>query len=58
MALLDSSCLWRVLDTRNAFASKSLGTTMVDLFENEQLRKDIKAEFLKRKGKEVWNHAA
>jgi hypothetical protein len=26
---------------------------MVDLFENEQLRKDIKAEFLKRKG-EVW----
>jgi hypothetical protein len=26
---------------------------MVDLFENEQLRKDIKAEFLKRKGKEV-----
>jgi hypothetical protein len=42
------------LDTRNAFASKSLGTTMVDLFENEQLRKDIKAEFLKRKGKEVW----
>jgi hypothetical protein len=23
---------------------------MVDLFENEQLRKDIKAEFLKRKG--------
>ncbi len=36
------------------FASKSLGTTMVDLFENEQLRKDIKAEFLLRKGKEVW----
>lgn len=36
------------------FASKSLGTTMVDLFENEQLRKDIKTEFLKRKGKEVW----
>ncbi len=36
------------------FASKSLGTTMVDLFENEQLRKDIKAEFLQRKGKEVW----
>ena len=36
------------------FASKSLGTTMVDLFENEQLRKDIKAEFLQRKGNEVW----
>jgi aminobenzoyl-glutamate utilization protein B len=36
------------------FASKSLGTTMVDLFENEQLRKDIKEEFTKRKGKEVW----
>jgi hypothetical protein len=33
------------LTQRNAFASKSLGTTMVDLFENEQLRKDIKAEF-------------
>jgi aminobenzoyl-glutamate utilization protein B len=36
------------------FASKSLGTTMVDLFEKEQLRKDIKEEFLERKGKEVW----
>lgn len=36
------------------FASKSLGTTMVDLFEKEELRKDIKEEFLKRKGKEVW----
>jgi aminobenzoyl-glutamate utilization protein B len=36
------------------FASKSLGTTMVDLFEKEQLRKDIKEEFLVRKGKEVW----
>ena len=36
------------------FASKSLGTTMVDLFENEQLRKQIKDEFIKRKGKEVW----
>lgn len=36
------------------FASKSLGTTMVDLFENEQSREDIKAEFIKRKGKEVW----
>ncbi|MEO6329040.1 MAG: amidohydrolase [Ginsengibacter sp.] len=36
------------------FSSKALGATMVDLFENEKLRDDIKAEFLKRKGKEVW----
>jgi aminobenzoyl-glutamate utilization protein B len=36
------------------FASKALGITMVDLFENEKLRQDIKEEFLKRKGKEVW----
>ena len=36
------------------FASKALGTTMVDLFEKESLRKEIKEEFLKRKGKEVW----
>jgi aminobenzoyl-glutamate utilization protein B len=36
------------------YASKTLGTTMVDLFENEKLRNDIKEEFLKRKGKEVW----
>jgi aminobenzoyl-glutamate utilization protein B len=36
------------------FASKALGTTMVDLFENEKLRQEIKDEFLKRKGKEVW----
>ena len=36
------------------FAAKSLGTTMVDLFENETLRKDMRAEFDKRKGNEVW----
>ena len=36
------------------FAYKTLGSTMVDLFENEKLRQDIKEEFLKRKGKEVW----
>jgi aminobenzoyl-glutamate utilization protein B len=36
------------------FAAKSLGTTMVDLFENETLRKEIRAEFDKRKGNEVW----
>lgn len=36
------------------YAAKTLGTTMVDLFENEKLRNEIKEEFLKRKGKEVW----
>lgn len=36
------------------FAAKSLGTTMVDLFENESLRKEMRAEFEKRKGSEVW----
>lgn len=36
------------------FASKSLGLTMVDLFEDAALRKRIKDEFLKRKGQEVW----
>lgn len=36
------------------FASKSLALTMVDLFENETLRNEIKAEFLKKKGDEVW----
>ncbi|MFN5439569.1 MAG: amidohydrolase, partial [Bacteroidota bacterium] len=36
------------------FAAKSLGTTMVDLFENETLRKEIRAEFEKRKGNESW----
>ena len=36
------------------FASKALGTTMVDLFQNEKLRQDIRKEFEQRKGKEVW----
>ncbi|MEP7374776.1 MAG: amidohydrolase [Chitinophagaceae bacterium] len=36
------------------FASKALAFTMIDLFENEKLRQEIKEEFLKRKGKEVW----
>jgi len=36
------------------FAAKCLSTTMVDLFENEQLRKDIRKEFEQRKGNEVW----
>lgn len=36
------------------FASKALATTMVDLFQNEKLRRDIRNEFEQRKGKEVW----
>jgi len=36
------------------YASKALGTTMVDLFQDENLRNQIKAEFLKRKGNEIW----
>lgn len=36
------------------FAAKSLAMTMVDLFENEQLRKDIRAEFENRKGGHVY----
>ncbi|MEO6314479.1 MAG: amidohydrolase [Chitinophagaceae bacterium] len=36
------------------FAAKSLSATMVDLFENEKLRLDIRKEFDQRKGKEVW----
>jgi aminobenzoyl-glutamate utilization protein B len=36
------------------FSSKALALTMIDLYENEQLRNDIKAEFLKRKGDESW----
>jgi aminobenzoyl-glutamate utilization protein B len=36
------------------FAAKSLSTTMVDLFENEKLRQDIRNEFNQRKGDEVW----
>ena len=35
-------------------AAKSLAMTMVDLFENETLRKEIRAEFDQRKGKEVY----
>jgi aminobenzoyl-glutamate utilization protein B len=35
-------------------ASKSLAMTMVDLFENEQLRKEIRAEFDQRKGTHVY----
>jgi len=36
------------------FASKALGTTMVDLFENEDLVQKIRKEFEEKKGKEVW----
>jgi aminobenzoyl-glutamate utilization protein B len=36
------------------FSSKALAMTMVDLFENEQLRKDVRAEFEKRKGTQVY----
>lgn len=35
-------------------AAKSLAMTMVDLFENEQLRKDIRAEFDKRTGGHIY----
>ena len=36
------------------FASKSLGTTMVDLFEDKALIIKIREEFIQKKGKEVW----
>jgi len=36
------------------FSSKALAMTMVDLFENEQLRKDMRAEFESRKGTKVY----
>ncbi len=36
------------------FAAKSLAMTMVDLFENEQLRKEMRAEFEQRKGGHVY----
>lgn len=36
------------------FAAKCLSATMVDLFENEKLREQIKAEFIQKKGSEVW----
>jgi aminobenzoyl-glutamate utilization protein B len=35
-------------------ASKSLAMTMIDVFENEQLRKDVRAEFDQRKGGHVY----
>lgn len=36
------------------FASKALSMTMVDLFENEQLRQNMRKEFEERKGNQVW----
>jgi aminobenzoyl-glutamate utilization protein B len=36
------------------FASKALSMTMVDLFENEQLRQNIRKEFEQRKVNQVW----
>ncbi len=36
------------------FAAKTLGITMVDLFENKKLLQEIQNEFIKRKGKEEW----
>lgn len=36
------------------FAAKALGMTMVDLFENETARKEIRAEFEQRKGSHVY----
>jgi aminobenzoyl-glutamate utilization protein B len=36
------------------YASKALALTMIDLFENETLRNEIKAEFQKRKGNAVY----
>ncbi len=35
-------------------AAKSLSMTMVDLFESEQLRKDVRAEFEQRRGGHVY----
>ena len=35
-------------------ASKALGMTMVDLFENPKLIKEVKAEFNERKGKSKY----
>ncbi len=36
------------------FAAKAMGMTMVDVFENEQLRKDVRAEFEQRRNGHVF----
>jgi aminobenzoyl-glutamate utilization protein B len=35
------------------FSAKALALTMVDLFENELLRRELQAEFLRRKGSQI-----
>ena len=35
-------------------AGKSLATTMLDMFENEKLRMEVRKEFEQRRGKETW----
>jgi aminobenzoyl-glutamate utilization protein B len=36
------------------FSSKAMAFTMLDLFENEKLRTDIKKEFDLKKGNEIY----
>ena len=36
------------------YAARALSTTMVDVFENEKMRTDIRKEFERRKGTEKW----
>ena len=36
------------------YASKAMSMTMLDLFENPDMVKDVKAEYVKRKGDIVW----
>jgi len=36
------------------YAAKAMGLTLVDLFENETLRKEIRAEFEKRRNGHVY----
>jgi aminobenzoyl-glutamate utilization protein B len=36
------------------YASKAMSMTMLDLFENPDMIKDVKAEYVKRKGDIVW----
>ena len=40
------------------FASKAMAATMVDLYENEELINEVRGEFSKRKGTEVWKAMA
>jgi aminobenzoyl-glutamate utilization protein B len=36
------------------YAAKAMALTMIDLYENEKLRQEIKAEFVQRKGNQVY----